>query len=220
MSVQTTTSVATLPKVNLLPPEIGERKKLQLVQAGAVAAVVLAAGIVGYMYHSGQSGVSTAKHDAATATTQNATLVRQLATYSDVRKTASELAAAQAMQQQVFSTRITWSHYLEDFSLILPKSTWLTNVNFTESLLPASIANASQATDPVGTVSWQGYAMKWNDLADWLDSLAPEQGVGSVYFSKAQEAYLPNTTTKVINFTANAEITSKAVTGECAAGGC
>lgn len=214
MSVQTTTRLTTLPRVNLLPPEIEERKRLQQVQVGVVLGIVLAVGGVGFFYYQGRDDVATAKKDVAAAVADNAKLTRTIATYRDVKTTAAQLAASEAMLSQAMSTEIRWSGYLSDFGF-LPKNTWLSDVTMTSSLTAGSLPSSKQAPADVGSLSFKGVALKYGDMADWLDALQqPKTGISNVSFTNAAEAYIGDT--KVINFTAAADLTANALSNRCA----
>lgn len=216
MSLQTSTRTSTLPRVNLLPPEIGEKRRLQQVQAGVVGAVVLSIAAVAFLDVQGGHSVTNAKQKVDTATTENAQLTRQLASYSDVKTTAAQLAASQALLSQAMSTEVQWSTYLADFSVMLPPTTWLTSLTMANSLPAGSLGSPSAAPAEIGTVSVQGIAMKYNNLADWLDSLKPEHGLAGIYFSNASEQFIG--TTKTVGFQASANLTSDALCQK--AGGC
>jgi Tfp pilus assembly protein PilN len=162
--------------------------------------------------------VSAARNDLATATAQNDKLVKTLATYNDVKTTAAQLNASEATLTQAMSTEVRWSEYFADFGF-LPANTWLTKLTLTNALPAGSLLSPSQAPQQIGSVAVEGYAMKYGDLANWLDALEPEQGVSNVDFTKAAEQYIG--TTKVVQFAGTAGLTSAALSGRCAkAGSC
>lgn len=216
MSLQTSTRTSTLPRVNLLPPEISEKRRLQQVQAGVVGAVALSIAAVAFLDVQGGHNVSAAQQKVNVATADNGRLTKQLATYSDVKATAAQLAASQALLNQAMSTEVQWSVYLADFSVMLPPTTWLTSLTMTSTLPAGSLATSSGAPSEIGTVSVQGVAMKYDNLADWLDSLKTENGLANVYFSSATEQFIG--ATKTVAFQASANLTSQALCQKV--GGC
>ena len=209
MSIQTASRTSTLPRVNLLPPEIGERKRLQQVQAGVVVAVIVAVGAVVTLDMTGSHKVTDAKTQLQSATSESRALSRQLATYNDVNTTAAQLAASQAILAQATATRVEWSGYLADLSEVLPSATWLTNLSMSEQAAPGSLVSPSQASGTVGTLTFAGVALKYGDLANWLDSLQPVTGLANVYFSNATEQYIGST--KTVNFSGSADLTADAL---------
>ncbi len=209
MSTQTATRTLTLPRVNLLPPEIAEKRKLQQVQAGVVVAVTLSVAAVAFFDIQGGHSVTAAKGKLSAATSDGSRLTRELATYNDVKSTATQLAVNQALLQQAMSTEVRWSSYLADLSVILPTTTWVTSVTMSNTVSPGTLSSPNQAPAAIGTVNVQGVALKYNNLADWLDSLQPEKGLKGVYFSNATEQYIGST--KTVGFQASANLTSDAL---------
>jgi Tfp pilus assembly protein PilN len=192
-----------------LPPEIAEKRKLQQLQAGVVVALTLSVVAVAFLDVQGGHSVSAAKHKLSTATTDGGRLTRELASYSDVKTTAAELQASQALLDQAMSTEVQWSSYLADFSVILPSTTWLTSLSMTNTIAPGSLASPKEAPASIGSLTIQGVALKYNNLADWLDSLKPEKGLEGVYFSNAAENFIGATET--VGFQASANLTSDAL---------
>lgn len=224
MTIQTstTTTSSTLPRVNLLPPEIQERKRLQQVQAAVLVGVLAVAGGVGYFYYEGTHKVSDAKQQLASASSQNAQLTRQLATFNDVKATAAQLGASEALLTQATSSEVRWSEYLADFGF-LPRNSWMTSLNVSSALSPGTLTSPSQATSDIGTVTISGFSMKYPDLATWLDSLAEQQNakqqkmLDNVYLSKAAETFIGQT--KVVQFSATASVPVAGLSGRCATPG-
>jgi type IV pilus assembly protein PilN len=216
VSIQTATRLTTLPRVNLLPPEIGEKRRLQQVQAALVLAVVASVGAVVFLDMQGGHKVAAAKEQLSSATADNARLTQQLAQYSDVKATSAALVANQNLLNQAMSTQVQWSGYLADLSVVLPANTWLTSVTFSSQLAAGSLSTPAQATPTIGNVTFNGIAIKWSDVAAWLDSLQPERGLADVYFSNASESYIG--ATKTVAFQASANLTSQALCQKL--GGC
>jgi Tfp pilus assembly protein PilN len=224
VTIQTTTTAAssTLPRVNLLPPEIQERKRLQQVQAAVLVGVVAVAGGVGYLYYQGTHQVSDAKQQLSQASAENGQLTRQLATFSDVKATAAQLNASEALLTQATATEVRWSEYLADFGF-LPRNSWMTTLTVNSSLPPGTLSTPTQAPAEIGTVSVGGYSMKYTDLATWLDSLAEQKNakqqktLDNVYLSKAGETFIGDT--KIVQFNASANVPAAGLSGRCATPG-
>jgi Tfp pilus assembly protein PilN len=222
IQTSTTAASATLPRVNLLPPEIHERRRLQQVQAAVLVGVVAVVGGVGFLYYQGTHKVDDAKQELARVDAQNSQLTRQLATFSDVKATAAQLAASEALLTQAAGTEIRWSEYLADFGF-LPRNSWMTSLTLTSSLSAGTLQNPVQAEPTIGSVTLNGVSMKYPDLATWLDGLAEQQNgkqqkmLENVYLSKAGEAYIGDT--KVVNFDATADVPAAGLSGRCATPG-
>jgi hypothetical protein len=123
------------------------------------------------------------------------------------------------MLTQATSTEVRWSGFLADFGFI-QSNTWLTNLTLTNRLPAGSLATPSGAPDTIGRISVNGFALKYGDLATWLDALAGEQDAlkhplfSNVYFSSAAESYIGDT--KVVGFQGSADLTSAGLSGRCA----
>jgi Tfp pilus assembly protein PilN len=220
MSVQTGSRLAAaLPFVNLLPPEIQERKRVQRVQLAAGIVVIAAIGAVAFLYMQGGHGVTSAKKDLSTAAAENQTLTTRVAKFADVNTTRAELSAHEAMLTQAMSTEIKWSDYLGMFAT-LPTSTWLESLTLTESVAPGTLTSPTQAPRVVGSVTFKGVAQKYVSLADWLDrvaTLGSVTGLANASFSTAQENFINST--KVVDFQAATTLTQAALSGRCATPG-
>lgn len=215
MSVTTTTRVGDLPRVNLLPPELHERRRVRAAQAGAGAAIALA--LVGVVFAYTQQGhaVDTAKKQLADQQQQETQLTAQLRSLSNVRTTAAQLAASEALLSRAMATEIQWSTFLADFSVIVPDSVWLVQLNAQEDVQPGTLAAPNVAPQTVGSVTLQGYGKAWPDLATLLDSLGKETSHGIVqpYFSTAQETFIGSV--KVIQYQASTALSPAALSGRC-----
>ena len=128
MTTQTLTGAPTLPRVNLLPPEIAEARRAKRVKAGLGSAVAIALLAVGGLYQSARGGVSSASDELASAQQENASLQHQLTDYQNVTAMKERVAAAQANLRLAMGPQVLWSHYLSDLSLILPGNVWLTKI--------------------------------------------------------------------------------------------
>jgi len=217
MSTTTAVRVGDLPRVNLLPPEIHERKKVRAAQAGAALAIAAAIAGVAVGYVRAGHSVDAAKADLASKQQQQTVLTQRLSKLTDVRTTASLLAANEALMSRAMATEVEWSTYLQDFTAIIPNTTWLTQLTMSSSLAPGSLVSPSQAPARTGTITFQGDTLKWPTLADLLDSLAKEKGLSNVYFSTATEQYIGPT--KIVNFQASSDLNPSALSGRCADSG-
>ncbi|MBX6371506.1 MAG: hypothetical protein IRZ02_04535 [Acidothermus sp.] len=216
MTVTTTTRVGDLPRVNLLPPELHERRRVRAAQAGTAIAVVLAlAGVIFARVQEGHS-VDAAKQQVANQEQRQAQLSQQLRSLNEVRTTAAQLAASEALLTRAMATEIQWSTYLSDLSVIVPNSVWLTQLSLQESLQPGSLTAPSAASGTIGSISLQGYGKTWPDLATLLDALGKEaqRGVVQPYFSTAQESFIGDV--KVLQYQASTVLSPAALSDRCA----
>jgi len=206
----------SLPRVNLLPPEIREAAKFRRLQLAMVGAGVAAVAIVGVLGFNARQGVSQAKSDLQTAQAQQTTLQNQLAGLQSVKDVYSQVAARKAMLRQAMGPEIRWSYYLTDLSLKIPQNVWLSNMQATEQGTGAAAGVAAAAPGSlvpagIGTVTFSGVAFSHDDVATWLDALAKERGFTNVYFTNSTKAKIGPR--EVVNYTSSVTLTPAALSG-------
>ncbi len=202
------TGLAVLPRVNLLPPEIEERRRFRRIQYGLGAGVLAAVGVVAMVYLAAAGSVDAANEELTAAQAENSRLQAESATYKDVTAVYAKAAAAQAMLTQALSDEVRYSRFLNDLSLTVPENVWVKNLTFAQAAVPAAVGAAQPG---VGTVTVTGVGFSHDDVAVWLESLAGQKGYANPYFSASTEALVG--TKKVVNFTSTATLTSDALSG-------
>ena len=213
---RTEVSLSSLPRVNLLPPEIAEGRRVRRIQVGLGAAVLGAVGIVALLYVSANSGVSSAQEQLDAANARHSSLQSEMGKYRDVTAVQARADAAQAMLTQAMGQEVRYSRLLTDLSLTVPENVWLKSVTFTQGAPAGSTAAAAPAassltTPGIGTVTFTGVGFKHDDVALWLESLAGQKAYVDPYFSNSTEALLGSR--KTVNFTSTATLTSAAYSG-------
>jgi len=210
---QAVVGAATLPRVNLMPPEIDEKRRFRQLQLAMGGAVVGAVAVVGLLDVSAQSGVSSAQAKLNAAQAAQTSLQTQLTKLQGVSQTYAQRSAEQAQLVTAMGPEILWSHFLNDLALRIPDHVWITQLTATEnSTTQAAAASASQVlTSGIGTVTFAGTAFSHDDVASWLDSLANEKGYANPYFTNSAEALIGPKT--VVNFTSAVTLTNAALSG-------
>ncbi len=172
---------APLPRVNLLPPEIGARRRLRKVQAALAGGVLASVGVVAVLYVGAVGAVGSAQEELSTATAAHAALQAETAQYRDVTAAYQRSADAQAMLVAAMGEEVRFSRFLRDMSLSVPDGVWLTSAAFvqTQGTPAAAAAAAAPATGTpagIGTLTVSGVAYEHEDVALWLESLAAQDG--------------------------------------------
>ena len=222
MSTQTThenvTTLAMLPRVNLLPPEIAAAQRLRAVQAGLGAGVLAALVVVGGLFVVATGQQHGAQSDLDTAKAKGTSLQAEQAKYADVPKVYAEVDARNAQLTQAMGKEVRWSYFLNDLSLRTPAKVWLTNMVVTEAIddstvpAPAPVAGgAAWGTTGIGTVTFSGHGYTHNDVAAWLRALASQPGLTQPYFTQSQQQAIGDTPS--VTFDSQAVITDKALSG-------
>ncbi|MDP3711840.1 MAG: PilN domain-containing protein [Mycobacteriales bacterium] len=202
------TGLALLPRVNLLPPEIEERKKLKQIQVGLGAAVLASVGVVGVLVMAANGSLNSANEELATATTQSTQLKAEAATYANVTAVYAQAAAAQALLTQAMGEEVRYSRFMNDLSLTVPDNVWVKAVAFSQGAAPG----AAGTTEPgIGTVTFSGVGFSHDDVAVWLESLATQKGYTNPDFTNSTETLIG--TRKTVTFTSTVQMTAAALSG-------
>ncbi len=202
------TGHAVLPRVNLLPPEIGEAVRFRRIQMGLGGALLTTLGVVALLYVGAVSSVGEAETELAASTATGTQLQAENDKYADVTAVYAAAAAAEAMLTQAMGEEVRFSQYLNDLSLTVPENVWVKNVTFAQAPVPAALGS----TEPgIGTVTFTGVGFSHDDVAVWLESLAKQKGYKDPYFSTSTEALIG--TRKTVDFTSTVTLTPEALSG-------
>ncbi len=214
---ETVTRLATLPRVNLLPPEIEQARQFKKVQAGLGLGVVAALGVVGALVLSAGAQVNDAQGELDQQNARSTTLQADAAKYADVPAVYAQVDAAKAQLTQAMGKEIRWSRFLNDLSVLTPGKVWLTNVTVTETVeaAPTTVApvagSATFGTPNIGTVTFEGKGFTHNDVASWLKALASEKGLADPYFTQSTVAKIGSEDS--VTFDSQAVITEDLLSG-------
>jgi Tfp pilus assembly protein PilN len=209
---------AALPRVNLLPPEIAQKRALRRLQLALGAVGVGAVAVVGLLYTSASHSVSSAESELTAAKAQTTRAQAEVAKYRSVSAIYAAADAAQAQLGQAMGDEVRFSQLLNDLSLSIPSNVWITNLAYARTAPVATAGAAGTATatgttatavPPVGTLSVSGTAFTHDDVALWLDALAGLKTYADPYFSNATETLIGQR--KIVNFTSTATLTDKAL---------
>jgi Tfp pilus assembly protein PilN len=215
MSTLTTTRVGTLPRVNLLPPEIEQARRFRHVQLALGAGVLGSLAVVAAVFVVASGQVGAAQDDLDSSNAQTTKLEAQALEYSQVPLVYSQVEAARAQLELAMGKEIRWSFYLNDLSLKTPNNVWVTTMTVQSNdaaAAPVASASGQPATyiEPgVASVSFEGYAIKHNDVASWLDSLAKQKGYAQPYFTDSTKEMIGNT--PVFRFKSQVSVTDDAL---------
>jgi Tfp pilus assembly protein PilN len=215
MTTLTTTQVATLPRVNLLPPELAEQQRLRRLQMVLGAGVLASVGVVGALALLSHASVSSAQDELNVTKAQGVSLQSQVDEYANVPVVYAQVDAAQAQLGQAMDKEVRWSYFLNDVSLRVPHNVWLTEMTVTENVDDQAQALATAAPDTTqyiqpdrGLVTFKGVAMDNNDIAAWLEHLARIKGYSNPYFTKSSGEAIGDK--GVVEFDSQLTVTDKA----------
>lgn len=201
----------SIARVNLLPPEVRERRAFRKVQVGLGAAIVAILAVVGLLFTSASGSVNDAQSELDTATTEQVRLQSQAAEYAGVTAVYVQAEAAQAMLFQAMNQEVRYSGFLNDLSLSIPDNVWVTNISFTQAGAAAAPGTAPVPGAPLslGTATLTGVAFEHDDVAAWLDSLATQVGYATPYLQSSTDVLLGKKA--VVDWTSSVVLTPEAL---------
>lgn len=200
--------LAFLPRVNLMPAEIAERRRMRRIQVGLGAGVLSAVGLVVLGFAAASSSASAANDELTLAQAEQGRLQAESAQYAEVTAVYAQAAAAEAMLTEAMGQEVRYSRFLSDLSLTVPENVWLKSLTFSQTPTEAAVGVAEPG---IGTVTVSGIGFSHEDVAVWLESLAGQKGYVNPYFSSSTEALIGPRT--VVNFESTATLTSEALSG-------
>jgi Tfp pilus assembly protein PilN len=200
-----------LPRVNLLPPEIAERRTFRQVQMGLGGAVLAVIVLLALLFLSASHSVTSANGQLQSAKTQQRLLQNQSATYANVTAIYSAAADAQTQLVTAMGDEVRFSQLLNDLSLSIPSSVWVSSValNVTPPSATPTAAAVPGTTPALGTFTVTGVGFSHDDVALWLESVAALRTYSDPFLSSSTEALLG--TRKIVNWTATANLTPAAL---------
>ena len=202
-----------IPRVNLLPPEIHEARRLKRTQAGLAAVVAVVLLGIGGVYVLSQQRADAAQQDLTASQARTAALQAEQAEYAEVPRVLAQVESAELARETAMGTDVLWYRYLNDLALSYPAEVWLGNLTATVAgpgvaAVPVAGSNPL-ATPGIGTVTFAGQALDHPDVASWLDVLAGTPGLADPYFNNSQKSEVDGT--EIVDFTSTVVVTEDAL---------
>jgi Tfp pilus assembly protein PilN len=156
-------------QINLLPPEIAQRRRVREVTLliGAVGLALVALLVVVFLVQTARlAGERGRLEDAKKANVALQGKVNQLQEFAQLELTVQN---KQQLLGRLTQNEVRWSVLLNDVSLVIPSDVWLTN--FSGSITAAGGTTASKGDVPIGSLSLAGSTFTHLDVAKWLSRL-------------------------------------------------
>jgi Tfp pilus assembly protein PilN len=211
---RTQAKARSLPRVNLLPPEIVEQRRFRRVQAGLAGALVAALALVGGLYVLATADRARQAEQLRAVQAETAVLQARQAEYAEVPQVFARVAAAEAQLTQAMGQEVRWSFFLDDLSRSVPDDLWMTKMIMLQTVDAAepSVPSVNPASLPgVGTVTFEGTAFEHVDVSAWLDMLARQSGYADPFVTKSEEDIIGDD--EVVNFVTSVTVTAEALEG-------
>ncbi|MFA5785523.1 MAG: PilN domain-containing protein [Actinomycetota bacterium] len=194
-------------RVNLLPPEIAEKRRTRRMLAGLVV------GLAGFivvlvalaLFHRGQ--LSSAEDALAQQQATNRELQTKVVSLQEYGRLDQLLTQKKTMLAQALQAEVRWSTILRDVSMLIPGDTWLTS--FSGAVSATAVLPAGQAVS-IGTLSFSGVSFDYLGVAGWLVRMGEGKQFANPYLSNTTKADLAGR--KVANFSSTIDLTPAAFT--------
>lgn len=202
--------VRTMARVNLLPPGIGQRRRLRRLQAVLAAAVCCSAVAVGAAHFAAAGQEHAAAAELATAQSKSLRLAAGQRAYADVPRVYAALDQARALLSTAMGSEVLWSRVLDDLSTHAPAGVWLKSAqlapNSDTSVVATGTAGAADTSAPIGLMTVTGTARSHDAVASWLDAMSGTPGFADPYITASSTSGGSSATP--ITFTASVSLTS------------
>lgn len=201
-------------RINLLPPEIGERQRIRRRTFLTVAIGVVALLVIGAFYLLQVLRFSGVEEDIQAQEARNAELEGQIDELQDVAALEQEIAQTRELLATLLQDRVLWSGVMRDISLVIPGELWLEGLTGT---IGAATEEGSETAAPVATgeggligqISFNGVAFDHRDVALWLSRLEDVRGFINPWLSSSTKSEVA--ATSVVNFTSSVDLSDQAL---------
>lgn len=204
--------------VNLLPPEIAQKRAARRVSRLTVVAVAAWLAMLGSLFVIKDGQVDDARAERDAAQTQVVTLQQEVAALDEYAQIAAKLDARNAILAAAMADEVSWARILNDLSLAFPADASMTTMAaaLTEPVEPEP--GTVKAAEAVADVAFTGYSVDRfapgveGVLLDFEDA----RGFVNTYLNTAAEA--EKGTELVTDFTGTVRLDDNARTGRYADG--
>jgi Tfp pilus assembly protein PilN len=208
---------APVPKVNLLPPEIVEGRRLtrlrKVLGGGVLVVVASCAGAAVWA----QAGVSSAQEELDAAHARGAILQSEQAKYAQVPRILGLIDDAAAARERAMTNDVLWYGFLSDLSLTTPKGISLESLEMTLDDGSTSATRDPLTPSGLGHVTFSGKAQHFPDVAAWLEAVGTLHGLDGSTLQTATRGTNDGSAGGTANgngitFTSTIQVTGKALT--------
>jgi hypothetical protein len=191
----------SLPRVNLLPKEIKERRLAQRQRSGIAAAFVLLVALLGLWYVREAQALTDARREADRERAVADGLRARKAALQPYAALESQIAAAEQLRAKVYAREVRFSGIMQDISAIIPGDVWLTQMNAAVTATADQAGGGSAAAAaaagtaltpgspgagaPVATITFSGAGLGHVDVGGFMRALAtgPKKRGARVYLN-------------------------------------
>ncbi len=185
-AVGTLVRADALPQVDLLPPEVRERRRTGRLRGWLVLCLLCVVTACGAVWALSWMEQQRVQDELAAVEARSAALAVEQQRYAEVPSVLSQLRALEAARAQATSTEVLWQPYWSAIAATAPDSVSIESL--TASVAPTVVDGA--ATDattagPPGSIVFTARSRDLPDTATWVEQLAAVPGFSDPWFSTA-----------------------------------
>ncbi len=182
------TSEYPVARVDLLPPEILERRNFKKAQGWMVVGVVGVVAVLGTGYYLAVADAQQAADELAVEQQRTTVLQAEAAQFAQVPAILASVDRAESALATAMAGDIEWYRYLSQVGQNAPEGVWFRSINATalDTTTAAVAGDPLAPVDSVAELTTTGRALSYPDVATWLDSVDAISNLDYVLFSDAR----------------------------------
>ncbi|RPI31514.1 MAG: hypothetical protein EHM52_00875 [Actinomycetota bacterium] len=161
-----------MKRINLLPKEAKAKASRERGLAYALVLLVVLVLGLGAVYVQQSAAVSDNEQQLADLQSQTAALQQQIAVLQPYQELQTQRTQMTETAAQIYDTRVEWSNFLEQLSLVIPDNVGLTSLSCAvpAGMLPGSTTESDAGTDATA-ITFVGQAWTHDDVAEFMTRL-------------------------------------------------
>jgi Tfp pilus assembly protein PilN len=194
-------------QINLLPPEIAQRRRVRQITLalGAAGLALLAVLVLVFIVQAARLAGERGHLDDVKRT--NANLQRQISALQSFAILQQTLRNKEQLLDKVTANEVRWSILLNDISVVIPSDVWLEN--FSGSVQAPAPGSPVVPGAPLGTIQMSGKSFTHLDVAKWLSRIAGVNEFAFPYLSLSAKSI--EGTTEVVTFNSSVQLSQAAL---------
>lgn len=186
-------------RINLLPPEIIEKRKFEqrigyVIVAGAITATLVALVYLFLLFQ-----VNAKNSDLQQRVDQANQLRTKAEAYKVFEQKESDLNARIAIADQALASRVNWGRVANELSLVLPSDVWVDSIQATEDEGLVIVGNALDSPNDVPDA-------KHKAVAKVLVRLGDLELLDNVWLGNSTLSVVQGTEVQALNFSLSADV--------------
>jgi Tfp pilus assembly protein PilN len=197
-----------MKQINLLPPEIAERRRAReitlLIGAAGLALVTLL--VIVFLVQTAR--VAGERRRLEDVKRENVALQRRVDELQVFARSEQTLKTKEQLLSSLTQTEVRWSVILNDVSMMIPSDVWLTSFTGTVHATAGTPPPGTQV--PFGNIAFGGSTFTHLDVAKWLSRLAQIPEFSFPYLTLSAKGGAAEGTT-IVTFNSTVDLSNSAL---------